>query len=119
MESVEFLATQAPNPSNEDHQMYYNQFIQTYGTNYVSRVIVGGSANMYSLIDSSYHKSSSYSETSQQVSLMFQFKLQSANFGSVNHQLSTSMTESFKRSTETMVTFQPPVMPEGNQSDWQ
>ncbi|CAF2975083.1 unnamed protein product [Rotaria sp. Silwood2] len=74
IESVDVLASEASNPSNEDHQAYYNQFVETYGTHYVSRIVVGGTAYLYTLLDSSYHKMSSYEETTSQVSLMFQYQ---------------------------------------------
>ncbi|CAF4664357.1 unnamed protein product, partial [Rotaria socialis] len=117
--SVELLATEAPNPSNEDHQTFYNQFVQTFGTHYVSRVIVGGTAYLYSLIDSSFHNKSSYREVSSQVSLMFQYKSGSLSVGETQTSVLQKMSETFKKNTESLTIFQPPIPNDDSRSDWE
>jgi hypothetical protein len=117
--SVDLLTSEAPNPSTEDHQTYYNQFIETYSTHYVSRIIVGGVAHLYTLIDSSFYKSSSYEETTTQVSLMFQYE---NYFGRLGHGTATiwqSIKETFKKNAATLSVFQPPVSSQDNTSDWE
>ncbi|CAF5112021.1 unnamed protein product, partial [Rotaria sp. Silwood1] len=54
--SVNLLISQAANPNSEVHQQLYNDFIQNYGTYYVSNVIVGGIAHLYTFVRESYHK---------------------------------------------------------------
>ncbi|CAF2064098.1 unnamed protein product [Rotaria magnacalcarata] len=118
-ESVELLATEASNPSNEDHQTLYNQFIQTFGTHYVSRVIVGGTAYLYSIMEASFHNKSSYREVSSQVSLMFQYKSRSFNVGETQASVMSKMTETFKKNTESLAVFQPPIPNDEGKSDWE
>ncbi|CAF3178894.1 unnamed protein product [Rotaria sp. Silwood2] len=119
IESVDVLASEASNPSNEDHQAYYNQFVETYGTHYVSRIVVGGTAYLYTLLDSSYHKMSSYEETTSQVCLMFQYKQSYGQYGSDTAQVWASMKETFKKTAATLSVFQPPVESQNSESDWE
>ncbi|CAF3790676.1 unnamed protein product [Rotaria sp. Silwood1] len=119
IQSVDLLASEASNPSNEDHQAYYNQFIETYGTHYVSRIIVGGTAHLYTLMDSSYYKESSYEERTSQVRLMFQYKQYNGQIGSNLGAIWASMKEKFKTTAATLSVFQPPVASQENKSDWE
>lgn len=118
-QSVDLLASEASDPSNEDQQTYYNQFVETYGTHYVSRIIVGGTAHLYTLMDESFHKTCSYEETSTQVSLMFQFLGASGSLGDTRQQAWQLMKDTFKKSASTFSVFQPPVASQGDKSEWE
>ncbi|CAF1533633.1 unnamed protein product [Rotaria sp. Silwood1] len=118
-QSVGLLVSEAPNPSTEDHQEYYNQFIQTYGTHYISRIIVGGTAHLYTLMDSSYYKESSYEERINQVGLMFRYQKVGLENGINIEQIWASMKEKFRTTSSTLSVFQPPVASQQNKSDWE
>ncbi|CAF1472757.1 unnamed protein product [Adineta steineri] len=118
-QSIDLLASEASNPTSEDHQLYYNQFIETYGTHYVSRIIVGGTAYLYTLLDSNYHKEYSYEETSSQVSLMFEYKQYNGQYGQDATNIWSQIKETFKKNAVTTSIFQPPVAPRENKSDWE
>ncbi|CAF4648804.1 unnamed protein product, partial [Rotaria sp. Silwood2] len=119
IQSVDLLASEASNPSNEENQIYYNQFIETFGTHYVSRIIVGGTAHLYTLMDQSYYKESSYEERTSQVSLMFQYKQYNGQIGSNSNEIWASMKEKFRTTSSTLSIFRPPVASKENKSDWE
>ena len=118
-ESVNMLASEAPKPSTEDHQAYYNQFVAAYGTHYVSRIIVGGAAHLYTLIASNYHKASSFEEISSQISISFGFMKFGGNMQHGSTAMLSVLKESFTRNAASFSTFQPPIETRENQSDWE
>ena len=107
--SINVLAKQASLPTTEDHQRLYNQFVQSYGTHYVSNVIMGGTAYVYSFISASYHSNANMEETSRQISLMFQYKKYQGQGSSQTADLFGQITETFKQSTSAVVEYHPPV----------
>lgn len=116
-QSIDLLASEAPNPSNDDEQAYYNQFVQTFGTHYVSRAIVGGIAYMFTLIDSKFYNQSSYREVSRQVSLAFTVYYVNPSLSSSSGTSTEHVTETFKKNTEMQSVFQPPVASQESKSD--
>ena len=117
--AINILHTRASNPKTESQQALYNQFVESFGTHYVSRVIMGGTAHMYSFISESYHRSHSREETSQQISLMAQAKQFSFGYETNTQSIYDHLSESFKNNLDTLSVFQPTVMGVSNQSDWQ
>ena len=117
--SVQYLAQNAPQPSTEAHQLLYNQFIETYGIHYVSRVIVGGTANLYTFVSQNYHQHTSYQETSQHLGLLFSYKSLQFTPSFQEQQILQQLTEAFKQNSDAITEFRPPVATVLNQSEWQ
>ncbi|CAF4059651.1 unnamed protein product [Rotaria sp. Silwood2] len=109
--SVNLLISQAANPKSEVHQQFYNDFIQNYGTYFVSNVIVGGIAHLYTFITENYHKNSTYEELAQQISLTAQYK----EFTFQNKSQAEEITEKFQKNSNTMSIFQPSIVNVNNQ----
>ncbi|CAF3629212.1 unnamed protein product [Rotaria sp. Silwood1] len=57
------------NPTTENDQSYYNQLVATFGTHYISSVIVGASVDIYTYISQNYHSQYDSSSLSQAISL--------------------------------------------------
>jgi hypothetical protein len=70
-------------------------------------------------MESNYYKSSSYEETTTQVSLMFEYKQYSGQIGYDSASIWATITETFKKNTAALSVFQPPVASEKNRSDWE
>jgi hypothetical protein len=114
--SVNLLISEASNPTSETEQTYYNEFIQTYGTHYVSNVIVGGMVNLYTFMAENAYKSSSYEEVTHEISLTAQYEGVTFNTGIQTEEISQQISETFKRNSETLSVFQPPVSSKKNES---
>ena len=114
--SVNVLIAEARNPTTESQQQLYNEFVQSYGTYYVSNVVVGGVAHLYTFVGEDYHKTSSYREITTSISLTAQYKGVSFKAGIETQSIYQRISESFKRNSDTMSVFQPPVASVNNQS---
>jgi len=117
--SVNLLISQAANPTSELQQQIYNEFVQSYGTYYVSNVIVGGTAHLYSFVGENYYKVSSYEEITRQISLTVKYKEFSFQGGTQTEEIYQQITETFRKNSNTMSVFQPPVAVVNNQSIFQ
>lgn len=115
-ESVNLLLSEGRNPSTESQQQLYNEFVQAYGTFYVSNAIVGGMAHLYTFVGENYHRSYSYQETTMSISLTAQYKGVSFQAGIQTEAIYQRISESFKLNSDTMSVFQPPVASVNNQS---
>ncbi|CAF3928241.1 unnamed protein product [Rotaria sordida] len=111
-DSINLLISQAANPNSEIDQQFYNDFIQKYGTHYLSNVIVGGIAHLYTFIMENYHKNSTYEDMIQQIS--FTAKLKEFTFQT--EEIDQNITENFKKNSYTISIFQPPIVNINNQS---
>ena len=118
--SINLLAKQASLPTTEDHQRLYNQFVQSYGTHYVSNVIMGATAYIYSFMSASYHSTANTEETSSQISLMAQYKKFQVQGNSQTADMYAQIKETFKQSTSAVIEYHPPVDLHGeeNQTEW-
>jgi hypothetical protein len=114
--SVNLLISEATNPTSETQQTYYNEFIQTYGTHYVSNVIVGGVTNMYTLMAENYYKTSSYEEITHEISLTAQYRGVTFNTDIKTEEILKHISEKFKENSNTLSVFQPPVSSKDNES---
>ncbi|CAF1306922.1 unnamed protein product [Adineta ricciae] len=118
--SINILLQQASPPTTEDQQRLYNQFVESYGTHYVSKVIMGGTAYVYSFINSSYYSTANTEETSQQIGLMFEYKKYQGQGSIESAEVFQKITETFKTSTSVILEYHPPVNVnnEDNQTEW-
>jgi hypothetical protein len=114
--SVDLLISQAANPTSEIEQQLYNEFIQSYGTYYVSNVIVGGTAHLYSFVGEDYYKKSTYEEMTREISLTATYKGMTFQVGTQTEEIYRRITEEFKKNSNTLSVFQPPVASVDNQS---
>lgn len=113
---MNLLISEARNPTTESEQQLYNEFVQSYGTYYVSNVIVGGMAHLYTFVGENYHKTTSYREITTSISLTAQYKGVSFQAGISTESIYQRISESFRRNSDTMSVFQPPVASVNNQS---
>ncbi|CAF3720253.1 unnamed protein product [Rotaria sp. Silwood1] len=98
------------NPTTDTQQMYYNQIISTFGTHYISSIVIGGVVEMFTQVNSKYQEHYDKQSIEKQMSI---------GFGSILSQMSVShnfnfevdnTTEEFKKNTEIEVKFSPSVM---------
>jgi hypothetical protein len=113
--SIQALQTRASNPTTEEQQCLYNNFIEIFGTHYISSLIMGGSINIYTFVNQTSSQYN-YSEISEEISLFITDKIKSVNttFIKKRNQTSSSLLED----SETLIIYQPQINNHGSQSDW-
>ncbi|CAM4767911.1 unnamed protein product [Rotaria magnacalcarata] len=106
-------------PRTESEQTLYNILLETFGTHYVTRVIVGATAHMYTLINNAFTKSATFEETASEVSRMSNsFFLPKIVPRSI-HSIKESLSESFRKNSKSFVEYQPPVALVPGKTEWQ
>ncbi|UJR20158.1 hypothetical protein I4U23_023290 [Adineta vaga] len=104
--------------TTEYGQSIYNQVTNAYGTHYVTSVIVGGKAGMYSFINTTYTNSHSYEKISEQVSFNFQYKMATLS-GNINSgSYAEKLSEDFVKNSNAITEFHPPVQTEAGELEW-
>lgn len=116
--SVYLLISQAANPTSEFEQSLYNEFIQMYGTHYVSHVIVGGVAYLYTFVGENYHTIYTHEDMTFEISLMAQYNGFSSETGTKpdDSDIYQQIAESFKDNSYPDFVFQPPITRVTNRS---
>ncbi|CAF1243645.1 unnamed protein product [Rotaria sordida] len=106
-------------PTSEGQQTTYNSVVRAYGTHYISSVIVGGTAFMYTFVNTSYSSSQSYEKVSEQISLTFQYKQYALSGNHTTGSISERLSKEFLKNSNDMTEFYPPVQPEQGKSEWE
>ncbi|CAF1295634.1 unnamed protein product [Rotaria sp. Silwood1] len=114
------------NPTTSKDQAYYNRLIETFGTHYVSAVIVGGLGNLYTYITSNYAKEYSRSAVEEGIRIGFSVAMNSGLVGAGGNSVYTwgeetsSLTEEFKQNSEMQTKFIPAVIisPQNERRQW-
>ena len=117
--SILSIVNRASIPKNEADQSLYNMLVETYGTHYVTHVIIGATAHMYTFVNESYVKSSSYEEMTTQVSRSGFFLFFGGVSSSNTHQVSHNVSESFRKNSQSISIYQPPVIQAIGKTEWQ
>lgn len=112
------LDKSAKNPTTEAHQAMYNQAIQAFGTHYVSSVIIGGSAKLYTFVNNSYYKETSYERMKEQISIGVQISMIKLKGESQSEELWNKSSEAFRNNSNTQVFFQPSPPPSTTLPPW-
>ncbi|CAF2684273.1 unnamed protein product [Rotaria sp. Silwood2] len=98
------------NPTTDTQQMYYNQLILTFGTHYISSIVVGGAVEMFTQVTSEYQETHSKVSVEQQVSVGFGYQ-QAQMSASTNLGFEVGVnTEDFKKNAQMEVKFSPAVI---------
>ncbi|CAF1340765.1 unnamed protein product, partial [Didymodactylos carnosus] len=113
-------------PTTSKDQAYYNRLIETFGTHYVSAVIVGGLGNLYIYITSSYAREYSRSAVEEGIKVGFGVAMDNGLVGAgVNGVYNwgkekSSLTEEFKQNSEMQTKFIPAVVisPQNERRQW-
>ncbi|CAF5069839.1 unnamed protein product [Rotaria sp. Silwood1] len=112
-------------PTTSKDQAYYNRLIETFGTHYVSSVIVGGLGNLYTYITGSYEKEYSRSVVEEGITIGFRVAMNNGLVGTGNGAYNwgegeSSLTEEFKQNSEMQTKFIPAVVisPQNERRQW-
>lgn len=105
-------------PITEAHQTIFNGVINSFGTHYVTSVIVGAQASSYTFLSNSYHTATAYRKMEEQISIKFQ--IDKLNLGGDHNtgNLENSLTEDFKKNSKNHIVFHPPVKDVANKPQW-
>ncbi|CAF1442998.1 unnamed protein product [Rotaria sordida] len=101
--SVTALA-RLPIPTTDDQQVPYSVLLETYGTHYVTHVIVGGTAHVYTFVNQAFSNSSTFEEMSTQVGNT------GSSWFSQTNDLNRSTSDSFRKNSNSFAVYQPPVV---------
>ncbi|CAF2891598.1 unnamed protein product [Rotaria sp. Silwood2] len=117
--SIKTLNSRASDPTTEDQQLLYNKFIETFGTHYISSVIMGGFINIYTFINQTIHSQYNYSKTSQEISLFIKDMIIPLNHvRTVFNENRSRANFSSLEDSQTFILYQPPIKSNGSKSDW-
>ncbi|KAL4511135.1 hypothetical protein ABPG73_008213 [Tetrahymena malaccensis] len=108
-QSLDALNRMAKDPQNDTQQTIYNQVVSSFGTHYVSSVIMGGSAKIYTTLDQNYLKSVDYEEAKTQIGIDFSYQVFKFKFGYNSTEIGQRLNENFKRNAEDVIVFSPEV----------
>ncbi|CAF0806318.1 unnamed protein product [Didymodactylos carnosus] len=104
------LSKLLPNPTTEKQQAFYNSLVMSFGTHYISSIVVGGVVEMFTQVDSKYQEEHSSLSISQSIGISFQFQQaqigSSEDFGSTTN---ISLTN-FRKNSQLEVKFVPAVI---------
>ncbi|CAF1960413.1 unnamed protein product [Rotaria magnacalcarata] len=95
--SMSAIINQQHAARTESEQVLYNMLLETFGTHYVTHVILGATAHIFTLINDAYAKSSSFQETTSE----------------------TSVSESFRKNSQFFVEYKPPAVLVPGKTEWQ
>ncbi|CAF1513144.1 unnamed protein product [Rotaria magnacalcarata] len=118
-ESMMAIINEPHTPRTEAQQIRYNMLLDTFGTHYVTHVIVGAIAHIFTLLSDAYAKSSSFQETMSQVSRMGHYFFLSSYSTDYSHRIEQSITESFRKTSQSFVEYRPPVPQVPGKTEWQ
>lgn len=116
--ALETLNNQAKIVTTDSQQTLYNQVLKSFGTHYVSSVIMGGKVSMYTKVNSSFHKEVDYSKLTEQVSFGFRYKLLTFQMDESAEEIRKHFIEDFEKNSEMETHFTPSPQPAQNQSEW-
>ncbi|KAL4511136.1 hypothetical protein ABPG73_008214 [Tetrahymena malaccensis] len=108
-QSLDALNRIAKDPQNDTQQTVYNQVVSSFGTHYVSSVIMGGSAKIYTTLDQNYLKSVDQEEAKTQIGIDFSYQVFQLKFGYNSTEIAQRLNENFKKNAEDVIVFSPEV----------
>ncbi|KAL4511127.1 hypothetical protein ABPG73_008205 [Tetrahymena malaccensis] len=108
-QSLDALNRMAKDPQNDTQQTIYNQVVASFGTHYVSSVIMGGSAKIFTTLDQDYLKTVDYEEAKTQIGLEFSYTVFQFKFGYNSTEIAQKLNENFKKNAEDSIIFSPEV----------
>lgn len=117
--SVNAIVSLGHAPQTESEQSLCNMIIQTFGTHYVTRVIVGATARIFTLLGEEYFKSTSFEEIKTETTRVSRFFFWSTYHTDYTHEIKQSVTESFRRNSQMFVEYQPTVPQLSGKTEWQ
>ncbi|KAL4511132.1 hypothetical protein ABPG73_008210 [Tetrahymena malaccensis] len=108
-QSLDALNRMAKDPQNDTQQTIYNQVVSSFGTHYVSSVIMGGSAKIYTTLDQNYLKTVDYKEVKSQIGIDFSYQIYKLKFGRNSTEIAQKIHENFKKNADDVIVFSPEV----------
>ncbi|KAL4499417.1 hypothetical protein ABPG73_008967 [Tetrahymena malaccensis] len=108
-QSLDMLNKMSKDDQGERQQSIYNQIISSFGTHYVSSVLMGGSAKIYTTLDQNYLKTIDYEEVKNQISIDFSYQEFKFKFGYNSSEIGQNLHEDFKNNSEDVIVFSPEV----------
>ncbi|CAM4778918.1 unnamed protein product [Rotaria magnacalcarata] len=117
--SMSAIINQQHAARTESEQVLYNMLLETFGTHYVTHVILGATAHIFTLINDAYAKSSSFQETTSEVISRSRSFFSSSYSVDYSHQIQTSVSESFRKNSQFFVEYKPPAVLVPGKTEWQ
>ncbi|KAL4474493.1 hypothetical protein ABPG72_016171 [Tetrahymena utriculariae] len=108
-QSLDALNRMAKDPQNDTQQTIYNQVVSSFGTHYVTSVLMGGSAKIYTTLDQNYLKTVDYEEVKTQIGIDFSYQVFKFKFGYNSTEIGQKLHEDFKKNAEDVIIFSPEV----------
>ena len=107
------------NPTTEEQQILYNQFIEAFGTHYISSVIMAGVINIYTFVNQKSYTQYNYSKISYEISLFIKDQMIFSANKSKTTTSKWNRTNSLDfEDSQMFIVYQPPINNNDSESIW-
>ncbi|CAF0882559.1 unnamed protein product [Didymodactylos carnosus] len=100
----------AANPLSETDQFFYNQLITSFGTHYISSVVVGGTVDMFTSVTSKFQQEYSKFAVSEQIGFKFSFEEAQMSASKRYDKVIDVSSETFRQNSQLEVKFLPAII---------
>ena len=105
-------------PTTEAQQTMYNQVLNSYGTHYVSGLIMGAAVKSYTFVNDAFTKTVDYSKLTQDIKLDFSYNKAKFSGDHSSEEILNKTSVGYANNSNTKLFFTPVPIVQGGQPEW-